>query len=101
MNVFSEDSAIRDEMIRCCRDISAYLNINIVGFHTEVIKGLSTSFVISLFSKANKNKLRFNIGQDGHWVYFLRCDDDEIDAMNLEYFVPLETFRSLVDTIWN
>ena len=70
MNVFSEDPASRDEMIRCGRDISAYLNINI-GFHTEAIKGLSTSFVISLFSKANKNNLRVNMGRDGHWVYFL------------------------------
>lgn len=74
VNVFSEDKGISDELLRCIRDLGKELNIHF-DHSVSLAKGVSTSFVVSIFSTVEKNNLKAKKAEEGLWIYLARLGE--------------------------
>ena len=69
VNIQSEDKGIIEEVCRCFLELGNSLNI-IFDFNVQIVKGISTSFIISLFGFCDNKKLKLNKSSEGQWIYF-------------------------------
>lgn len=96
INIFSEDKGISDEILRCAGDIGRELGIS-MDFSVRLTKGISTSFMISLFANVEKEKMRIAKAQEGYWIYFIALKDNYITLKD-DHFFTLDFIRELASS---
>ena len=85
VNIQSEDKGIIDEVSRCFLELGDKLNI-VFDFNIQLVKGISTSFIISLIGFCDNEKLKLNKSSEGQWIYFASLKDEDKSLEDDEFF---------------
>lgn len=95
INVQSEDKAIIEEVCRCFLELGNKLEI-IFDFNVQLVKGISTSFIISLISFCDNDRLKLNKSSEGQWIYFAKLK--ELDKGLEEEFFDLDFIKDIANS---
>ncbi len=85
VNIFTEDVNSAEELIRSIKNISEELNIEF-DFRQTIVPNSATTFIINLFSNANKEKLKVQKGKEGLLIYFLQLKEENTNIINENFF---------------
>jgi len=85
VNIFTDDKSSAEELIRCIENIGEELDLKF-DFLQTIVPNSATTFIINLFSYANKEKLKVQKGKEGLWIYFLRLKEDNFSIISESFF---------------
>ncbi|MCI0502414.1 MAG: hypothetical protein L0Y48_02375 [Fusobacteria bacterium] len=96
INVQSEDKGIIEEVCRCFLELGNKLDINF-DFNIQVVKSISTSFIISLYSFAELEDLKLNKTSEGQWIYLAKLKNEKTSFED-DLFFELEFIKDIASS---